>query len=535
MRSILILGILLLSTLAGLVPSLPTARASQTWSSPLGVSTGTATDELPTAVNAGSGLMITAWETDVYASGEFDIAAQTMVNGTGVWSSATRLTNSGQNSAPDLVQLPNGTILLFWARRMTSDYQIYYKTYDGFWSTTNVQVTFSKFNDTTPAAVVGRDGTLWLFWARANNTAGTYQIYYKTLRGNTWSADTQFTSNSNLNWQPSALVARDGRIWLTWSSAPAGSYFQIYDSIYNGTVWSSPVQLITSTVSDEHPSIMQDRNGTIWNFWSRDVNYNSTLDYWVLYSQFSFDNGKTWLPANGPLQMTNTANTVDSLAPFAIQSLGSDKSIWLFYVADPVYAPNIYALQSSPISPVHDVYISSIVAPTSQYPPQFQGGLASIGQSPVVSVNVTVANLGDYVETVNVTLTAFNVTSYPVGSIKTSIANGASIIFLFQWTTTQYTKPGRYGFTASIPSLTGETVGNNGGNSLSFKEMAHIIPLGSVDLSGFVSFEDLAVCFHDFGATPGTQYWNPYCDVNNAGIINFADLAVVAYHFGQSG
>ncbi len=473
--------------------------------------------------------MWVAWQTNRYRGNSFyDIAYKTYTNG--VWSAPARLTSAGENSGPALAQLSNGTVLLFWAYKLAASYLIYYEMYNpGGWSNP-IQATSTALNDTNPSAAVGRDGTLWLVWTRTNSTCGCtdppQQLYYKTLKAGAWSPENKLTMDTNQNWGSSITVSKDNIVRVAWTKG-LGSLknYQIYYKTYNGGVWSIETQLVASTSVDQHPSIIQDRNGTLWLFWQRQIYYTSTASYQVLFGKYSYDSGASW---SSEAQLTNTTTRVNSMVPFGVQSTYG-RSIWLFYTTNPSSGLDIYALVSSPIQPIHDVTIASV---TPSWQIEYAGGLASIGQSAIVSFTVTVLNLGDQSEIVTVSLTVYNSTSYNLLTKQNLAVPGGTVSLVFNWDATN-AKLGFYSAVAYVAPVPGETIPNQADNNITYTRNVHVIPWGDVDQDGNVVLGDVSVFFYDFGFTPATpSRWNPYCDINNNGIIDIVDVGVAVKNFG---
>ncbi len=348
-----------------------------------------------------------------------------------------------------------------------------------------------------------------------------------------WSLEAQLTSDSNQNYGPDVMVGKDGIVRVLWSKGAAGSTYQIFSKTYNGVLWSSDKQNVTSSSTDEHPSMIQDRNGTLWLYWGRLTVVSQLVQYYILYGKYSYDMGKIW---SSEIQLTSTPGTkiFDSFMPNAVQTSFGVKSIWILYSSNynvPDY--DIYAVQSTGINPVHDVIFSGINASNNlgtswEYP----GGLKSVGQSAIVTIRIAIANIGDYLENVNVTVSSTNVTVAKIGSLKSLVGPGNVMNFYFYWNTTNLV-PARYGLSVSIAALAGETLGNLGDNSYALTNQVHIIPLGDVDQDGSVTITDVSVFFYDYDFTPACNCsrWNPYADVNGNGIIDIVDIGVVSKNF----
>jgi hypothetical protein len=535
-------------SLAVLIPlTQPTAKATgppYTWTGPADISPHLGQDDLPSAVQASNGTLWVAWQTFRFSTSRPDIIYQTLTNGT--WSTIGRITSTSYNTAPALAQLQNGTIMLFWSQQQVKIFNLYYERFSvntftgiGTWSTPVHITTPTNFNDTSPAAAVALDGTLWLFWQRANTTCTTTctttkQLYYKTLIGGTWSAtETKITSDTNWNSTPSIVITQDRLVRLAWSKGgqPSGTTVTqsfIYYKTYNGTVWIAETQVTTpsSGNGDQHPSIIQDRNGTLWLFWART---SLTTPQFILFNKFSTDNGQTW---STETQMSNEASGVDDQQPWAVQGNSqNDKTIHLFYSSDRTnFDYDIWSFTSPSISPIHDLGLT-FVAPSNSL--LYAGGLPSIGQSANTTVAVTVVNYGDYGENVKATVSVSNTTSISLGNQIQPVAPGLSWSFSFSWNTTN-AKPGRYNILASVISTNStETPGNQGDNTILVKNSIHLLPWGDVDQNGDVVLGDVSVFFYDFGFTPSTpSRWNPFCDINNNGIIDIIDVGVAVKNFG---
>jgi hypothetical protein len=533
----LVLLPLLLALICIMQPPL-LAQAGMTWSSPIQVDSNSGLNSLSTALQASNGTLWLAWQSDLNAltTGRMDIIYKTYTNG--VWSSDQDLTSSGWNAAPSLVQLANGTIAIFWSMKPAHSYEIFYSQYSSLGWSSPTQITTTSLNDTEPSAAVGRDGSVWLVWTRVNSTITSSppleQLYYMTWKNGVWSGATQLTTDSNQNWGSSVTIAKDGIVRVTWSKGLATTTYQLYDKTYNGTVWSPDSQLVSSSTTDEHPSMIQDRNGTLWLFWGRLI-VSGSNQYYVLMAEHSYNLGVTWSSAV-QLTPTPTGSTLyDSFQPSAVQSDFGVKGLWVFYASNynvPTY--NMFALMSSGISPVHDVIISGLTASNNQGTPwEYPGGFRATGESAIETIAVPITNIGDYVETVNVTLSVTNTTVITLPSAKSLVSSGSTTIFYFYWNTTNV-KPARYGLSVKITLPSGEwTVGNMPDSSYILKNMIHIIPLGDVNQAGSVTITDISVFLSDFNysASCNCSHWNPYANIDGSGTIDIVDVAIAMANF----
>ena len=507
---------------------------------PLEINMGT--DRLPSSIHLANGQLWLAWEV-ISLSGQTSILYITY---NGIWSNPQTFASgpgSVSNISPSLAQLQNGTIILAWSTNQTGHYNLYYKlNNNGAWSGTT-RLTSTSSDDYLPKLVVATDSTLWVFWERDSNSASCIsglcrQIFYKTLKANQWSSDVSFTTNSFWSSMPGPTATSDGRVWLSWSSSNSASTgFNIMYTVYNGQ-WSNSLALTSTTTSDTHPDLVADRNGTLWLFFARDIVLSSGTNGVSendLYYSYSYNTGSSW---TSPVQLTaggTASNPVDSMDPSAVQ--GSDKMLWLFYSTDVTGGGSsfdLYYIRSYPIS-THDVTISN-----AQYPPfQYPGGLASFGESPIMKINLTITNIGDFTDSISLTATISNITSYNLGTISRSITAGQSLTLTFNWNTTGV-KPARYTLLATVTD-TAEPVLNTYNNGISARDIVRVIPLGDVDQNGTVTIGDVSVFFYDFGfgprgnpCPPGHCVYYPFEDINNNGLVDIIDVGIAAFNFGTA-
>ncbi len=488
-------------------------------------------DDYPSTLQASNGTLWVVWQHYLYQIyyEKFDGTSWSPIR--------TLVTGTQFNIAPTITQLKNSTIIVFWSSNQTGRWNIYYQTLTGNLWTKAVQLTSGSFDDFFPDPPVAMNGTLWVSWERITSAGAVEQIYYKTLKGNVWSSDIPLTSDPTKNVAPGAMATFDGSIWVAWSKLNAKTLnYEIFYEKYNGTQWSSSVQLTSGNPFDIEPSLVQDRNGTLWMFWSREMQLTSganALFQQKLFYKFSSDMGKTW-SADTQLTFTGDAtNPIDDLEPSAVQ--GKDRSIWVFFSSDLTNFGSdfdIYYVKSSPIL-THDVAVTGLWVPPFQYP----GGMKSVGESPVVKIGVIVSDVGDYNETVTASLTVYNATSYNLGTLTAAVTAGQSIVLFFSWNSTGIV-PARYALSASVNPVPGELSVYLSGNSLVAKSILRLLPLGDVDQDGSVTITDISVAVFGYGAsntcTPGTTgcRWNPYADIQGDNIIDIVDIGVVMRNYG---
>jgi hypothetical protein len=545
--TIIVLTLLLLFTS---IPTFlgPAHAGTVTWSSPSPLDSALGMDILPSAFQTTGGTMWLVWQSNRANPAVFLSDIYYVTRSDGVWSLVGNLTTPGDNvnkASPAIAQTSDGTLYVFYSANYTGAYKVYYKTFaNGAWSQQfNATSTTGTASDCSSTAVLGSNGAaLYLFWARGTPCdTGVTNIFYKTRIGGVWSSEKQLTNDNTLVSEPKAFVMNDGRLWLVFSEyVTSGKETQIFDRIYDGTTWSPEAQIVSSSTFDDHPDMIQDRNGTLWLFWTREVPLGSNNFDDQIFSQFSLNNGVTW-SAQTQMTFDPSCCQTDSWGPSAVQSI--DKTVWLFFSSSQPTGGNfdLFFMQSNPIFPVHDVQVSAITtspacpfptiaqsSPTCLYP----GGFKTIGESSLITIYVTISDIGDFNESFTLQASAINKTTIPLGSAAGSVLSGHSTVLTIQWNTNSSMKPGRYGIMATMSGLAGESIGNQANNVLLTSNLVHLIPLGDIDQDGSVTFIDASVVAYAFQSTPSSPKWTPYADMDGDGYVSFIDVSIMAVNFG---
>jgi hypothetical protein len=433
---------------------------------------------------------------------------------------------TGGSIDDNVVELSNQTMMILWTSNSTGHDQLSYRLYSSGTiphpTTGEIRLTNGIPNDTAPSAVQDRDGRIWVAWTRQGISSSVGDVYYKYYNGSAWSADFPLppASNPTLNERsPSILQTKDGRIWIVWASNDTGS-LNLYYTTTNGTITTLPSTGITasswttktalfsnSAVDDDHPSLVQARDGTLWLF-----RQESTLTAGVnVIAGSSSDNGLTWT--------TNWSTTGSDSTPTAGQM--ADHRIWVFWNRAGSQTEEIWSQTSAQITGVQDVGISSVTE-----------GPGLVRQGDNVTITVTVTNYGD--STQNTALTV-RLNSTVTRTTTIAVTNGTSLPVTFSWNTTQLPKWGRYILTATVTAVPGENAINLGDNFWTGL-LVRVSPVGDVNRDGRVNVADLAIVAFYYGATVASPNWNAaqVADVNHDGKINLADLALVAFYYGDS-
>ena len=153
------------------------------------------------------------------------------------------------------------------------------------------RLTFNIAWDVSPSIMQAKNGSIWVVWS-SDREAFQSDLYYQTSSddGLNWSPATPLTSNSSFDGAPSVMQTSNGTIWVVWASDRTDNYEIWYKtSSNNGLNWSNATPLTTNSSRDTAPSILQAADDTIWVVWHRYVANQSDIFY-----KTSSNNGQTW-------------------------------------------------------------------------------------------------------------------------------------------------------------------------------------------------------------------------------------------------
>lgn len=484
-------------------------------------------DLLSTAVQLSNGTILAAWISNRAGNGQYNVYVN-LWNGSN-WEKSFNVTSSPQNQGPSLAQLANSTIILVFSSNQTNFYNLWYMTsLNGrVWSGMR-QLTSGAYSDYSPKIAVTSDSSLWVTWERDTRTgpltAPYRQVFYKTLKNGLWYPETALTDTTVTSMSPSVTGVKGGNVWVAYTRSATGSPSRMACRIFNGTQWSTETMLTNPSYNDNMSTLVQDRNGTMWMFWQRDLPFGAvTLN--KLFYKYSSD--PTKLASAPETQLTFAGNStvpIQDLEPYVLQ--GSDTSLWIFYSSNNYHLDyDIYYMTSQNIYPVHQVTSTVRISPIQSYP----WGLAPTN---IVTVTVTVTNTGDLDEYVNVNVKAVNgTTTYTIGGQSNFVYYQTSTVFTFTWNTDGY-PPGKYTILVTVPPTVGETLGNAMGNNSSYKTL-NVLLAGALAKTTCITIIDAGMMGRAFGTSPGNPNWNPDADLDKNGIITIIDFGILAGKFGK--
>jgi hypothetical protein len=150
-----------------------------------------------------------------------------------------------------------------------------------------------------------------------------------------------------------------------------------------------------------------------------------------------------------------------------------------------------------------------------------------VGEGFSFSVNLTVENQGNKIETFNISVYA-NTTL--INSQARFLTSGSSTVLTFEWNTAGFVKS-NYTINAHLEPIPSEI--DIGDNNCSDGVIILTIP-GDVTGDLWVDMQDISILIDTFMANPDDPRWNPDCDINDDLGIDMLDISIAIDHFMQT-
>ena len=167
-----------------------------------------------------------------------------------------------------------------------------------------VRISDDNGFDEDPSVMLARDGRLYVAWSSKRQSG--VNIYIKSSAdGQTWSAEERVTSGPGEDYFPSLAQTRDGAFHIAWHRLyrAQGDIDIWYSRSQDARTWSVPVQITTSPKVEWAPSILADSSDALHIVWSSGKTGNREL-----YESRSDDGGLWWAPER---QITHSAEEDD--------------------------------------------------------------------------------------------------------------------------------------------------------------------------------------------------------------------------------
>ena len=148
-----------------------------------------------------------------------------------------------------------------------------------------------NLSEVTPSIGTTKDGRVWIVWA--SNDTGLENLYRTTtdatvqtlprsgLPSSSWASRLALVPDTTDDDQPFFLQSRDGTMWIFYQKIDQTlpyQYMYYISSADNGATWSPPAA-VTSASEDSSPSSVQMTDHRIWLFWSRQLGTTPQVMY----------------------------------------------------------------------------------------------------------------------------------------------------------------------------------------------------------------------------------------------------------------
>lgn len=157
-----------------------------------------------------------------------------------------------------------------------------------------------------------------------------------------------------------------------------------------------------------------------------------------------------------------------------------------------------------------------------------------VGQGYNTSVDVTVADVGDFNETCNVTVYSALTYTSNTTAIHTftnvTLDSGTSTVLTFTWGTAGFAY-GNYTLWAYAEPVPSET--NVANNNYTCSVPVHIGVPGDINNDGTVDMKDVMNAVYAFNSFPGKSRWSPNADIDGNGRVDLRDILTIVINFNK--
>ena len=190
------------------------------------------------------------------------------------------------------------------------------------------------------------NGKTFLSWY---DSASEQTFFALSSNGTTFSAPLQVSTTTERTWCPNMRVDRDGRIYILWPEGSAFTRIRMSFSVSSdgGTTFSTPVIISDPALDSRCGSLAVGPDGAVMATWSTGDSYGSSFTSYLVYSA---DHGATFSPA-----MKIPVIDGESMCPSIVSR--SNNEVGIFW-ANPSRLPPVSGTYVLP-----DILYSTVVVP----------------------------------------------------------------------------------------------------------------------------------------------------------------------------
>lgn len=358
-----------------------------------------------------------------------------------------------------------------------------------------------------------------IFFAMDEYVSGEQYSGYLNVTDIPNSGGLMSTYNSwELSGKPDGLNGTWGQIG--WRDSDGDSVQDIVDTSQQVILDSSSYDKMTNTLQCTGRAAVIPYTNHNPHSWQR---HNVTINK-ITSVQFSIDGGEwmnaTIIPTTLRKEIGDTGNfyfkNTTAMVNFTFTQEVSLGKHQVEVKATNQWGNSGYANDTFTAGPIHDVAITNITL----------GNKKILARGFPTSINLSAANLGNYTETLNLSIYA-NATLIMSLSETVNVFWRATLTFIWNTTDLDY---GNYVISANATQVPDEIDIAN--NNCTVGILKVTIP-GDVNGDFTVGLIDLVNLAIAYGSKLGDSDWNPNADIDGNSAVGLSDLVMLAQHYGQ--
>lgn len=220
-------------------------------------------------------------------------------------------TSSNDNLAPAIVADSNGKVHTVWMDAPngwgSSTTSLIHSFWNGdVWSTPSAIFT-GNFHE-LPSLATDTSGNVHLTWD-ADTNPNAWQIYYSKYNGTSWSAAVAISGATagDVAWDSEITIDSSGNPHVAYTFIPSGTVGNqrfTYYTRFNGTSWTTPVNITESGTFHQFPTLDGDNTGKVHTIWKSTAADNST--YQIVHRVWSGGTfGATFVPSGTVIEIND--------------------------------------------------------------------------------------------------------------------------------------------------------------------------------------------------------------------------------------
>ncbi len=234
------------------------------------------------------------------------------------------------NHTSHIARNSDGDLVTVWT---SADDQVQTSVYDDafmIWSAAPI----SSAGDAALKAGVAADdnGNIYAVWQQRETSDQDYAVYFSKFDGSTWTTPVNLTGNDLENEEASVNVSSDGTVFIAWNTdaEPDGSEWVLsIHSTDQGATWSSPPDTLSSadgiiggsSTTSGRPFLAAGPGGKMVAAWHEEPDGHPDREMF-----FSYFDGSGWSDEDFTIDVADSANSM-----YGTVALDSESNIYMVY------------------------------------------------------------------------------------------------------------------------------------------------------------------------------------------------------------